>query len=83
MSTTKTINVSKEACDARNALKLAIRWCFETIGNIAEHEMARALKDDAHDHLIAVCGHDGSWTMDHELAFREDIRKAVRLSGRY
>lgn len=76
-------NVSKEACDARNAFKLAVRWCFETINDIGEHQMARALKEEAYNHMIEVCGLDGSWTYIQEQAFRDDLSTAVRLSGRY
>lgn len=76
---TARYNISKEACDARCALRVAVSWCFETVKNPKEHLEALSLKYEALNHMLDVCGgEDGTWTPAHEEVFQENLRMAYR-----
>jgi hypothetical protein len=79
---TSRYNIHKEACDARNALRTAVRWCFETVKNPEEHLVALSLKDEALNHMLDVCGEDGTWIKTHEEDFHEGLRMAYRYHHR-
>ena len=74
----KTANVSKEACAARLNFQAAVDFCYETLANPQEHEIARSLKDEAFDAMVEICGHSDNWTHIHEQEFLDSLRYYAR-----
>lgn len=74
----KTVKITKEACDARLNFRAAVDFCYETLANPQEHEIARALKDEAFRTMVEICGHSDNWTHFHEQEFLDSLRFYAR-----
>ncbi len=80
---TKNIDVSKEACAARNAYRIACVWCYDAVTKtFEEFEMAVQLRQEAFKHM------ENLGLVDESMRFLEqsmidDLRIAIRRYARF